>query len=89
MRRGTAVVLGYTWPRFHPLSLYSLMVLFAEPARWSRLLIFHELKKKRRCWSQLTISLFSDAALCSHENQEGTGPNGSLSYLWRQTGPEV
>jgi len=45
MRRGTAVVLGYTWPRFHPLSLYSLMVLFAEPARWSRLLIFHELKK--------------------------------------------
>src|SRR5579864_2915389 len=35
-------------------------------------------------WSQLTILLASNAALCSREGQEGISFDGSLPRLWRK-----
>ena len=63
---------GYIGPQLPPLActLSTEMMRLAEDCRWS----------------QLTILLASNGALCSHENQTEGSAGGSLSHVWRETG---
>jgi hypothetical protein len=40
-------------------------------------------------WSQLTIFLACNRALCSHEGQTEEGACGSLPHMWRKTRGKV
>src|ERR1700756_2013304 len=66
---------GYIGPQLPPLActLSTEMMRLAEDCRWS----------------QLTILLASNGALCSHENQTEGSAGGSLSHVWRETGGKV